>query len=343
MPGGGKERAASHPLFTLMHDQPSIVQTSQELREMMQVQVTMRGNAYAQIVRDAGGRVVSLFPLEPTRVEPRLVQNGDNVRIEYAFRPSSGEMLTLRQDQVLHIKGLGNDLLKGLSVVDYARESIGLSMTQEEFTASHFANAATPSAVIQYPGRMSEAAINNLRSSFQKEYSGAAKAGRVIPLEDGVKYEPIKLTNEQSQTLQLREFSVEDVLRWFRVPPHIAGDLRRATFSNIEHMSLEFVMFCMLPWFKRWEQRLNISLLSEGERGTYYFEFLIDGLLRGDTKTRYEAYAIARQQGWLSVDEIRGFENLNPLPDGKGQIYLEPLNMKPVGEKLDEEGSGETL
>lgn len=330
--GGGKERAVDHPLYYLLHDMPSEMQTSQEMREMMQVHTVMTGNSYAQIIRNNAGTVAELMPLDQSRVEPQLIQSETGNRVVYEYSGGSGPARTFRADQVLHIKGLGNNLLKGMSVIDYARECFGQALTQEEFASRYFANAATPSGVVEYPGRMGEVAVNQLKKSFEASYSGAINSGRIIALEAGVKFQPIKLTNEQSQFIQLREFSVVDIVRWFRIPPHMVGDLTRATFSNIEHLSLEFVMFCMLPWFKRWESRLNHSLLTVAERKNYYFEFLIDGLVRGDLKTRNESYALGRQGGWLSVDEIREFENMSPLPDGKGKIYLEPLNMKPAGE-----------
>lgn len=333
LPGGGKERAVDHELYSLLHDAPNAFQTSINFRELLQNHLCLRGNGYAQIVRDNGGMVRDLIPLAADRIEPKMSQD---LALEYEYTPvGGGPKKILTQQQVLHIKGLSSDGLKGLSVLDLAKDTFGLAITQDGHAARYFSQGATPSLIVRHPKALGEVAYTNLKKSLQEKYSGVENANKLMLIEEGMDVTPVTMTNEQSQMIQARKFSVSDICRWFRVPPHMVGDLERATFSNIEQQSLEFIIYTMTPWFVRWEQALNQALLSEYEREEYFFGFLVDGLLRGDIKTRYDAYATGRQWGWLSVDDIREFENMNPLPDGKGKVYLEPLNMKPAGTEPD--------
>lgn len=326
---GGKERAIDHPAYRILHDAPNSYQTSVIFRDLLQTQVTLRGNGYAQIVRNQGQKLVELIPLPSEKISPKMVYNDRLGRVEifYEYRTPSNQTVVLTADQILHLKGPTHDGFIGSSVIDYARDSIGLTMAEEKHAASYFQNAASPNGILEYPGKMSPEAVKNLRESFDRTFSGIGNAYRTIALEGGVKFTPITMTNEQSQFIQSRKFQITDICRWFGVPPHLAMDLERATFSNIEHQSLEFLTHTMRPWFVRWEQTLNAALLTESERQEYFFEFLVDGLLRGDINSRYSAYAIGRQNGWLSADEIRSLENMNPLPNGAGQQYLRPLNM----------------
>ena len=326
---GGKERADDHELYPVLHDKPNFFQTSFSFRELLQNHLCLRGNAYAQIIRDRGGRVRELIPLMPERTEPKM---GPDMNLFYEYTPASGgQKVLLKQEQVLHVKGLGTESLKGLSILDIARDSIGLSITQDNHAGRFFSNGATPSVIFRHPKALGEVAYNNLRKSLEQKYTGMENANKIMLVEEGMEATPVQITPEQSQMIQARKFQVVDICRWFRVPPHLVGDLDRATFSNIEQQSLEFIIYTMRPWLVRWEQALNMALLSESEQGEYFFEFLIDGLLRGDIASRYAAYAIGRQWGWLNVDEIREMENKNPLDDDKGKTYLEPMNMKPAG------------
>lgn len=329
--GGGKERATDHELYSLLHDAPNSFQTSNFFREVLQNHLALRGNAYAQIIRDRGAIVRDIIPLMPDRVEPKM---DEDMNLVYEYTPKSGgAKVILAQEQVLHIRGLSCDGIKGMSVLDLAKDSIGLAITQDGHAGRFFANGATPSVIFRHPKALGEVAYNNLKKSLNEKYAGVENANKIMLVEEGLEVSPVNITPEQSQMIQSRKFQVSDICRWFRVPPHMIGDLERATFSNIEQMSLEFIIYTMQPWFVRWEQALNMALLNETEREEYFFEFLVDGLLRGDIKTRYDAYAIGRQWGWLSVDEIRAMENMNPLPEGKGKIYLEPMNMKEVGQE----------
>lgn len=341
--GGGKERAVEHPLYKTMGMRPNPYQSSMVFRELLQAGLCLRGNAYAQIIRDGGGRVAALIPLPPDQVTPELsVPEGNALPVmAYKFKQANGIERYFKQDQILHVQGLGTDGVQGLSIIDIARESLGIAIAEEKHAGAFFGNGLTPSAILEHPGKMQDKALKNLRESFQNQYAGSGNAHKTIILEAGVKFTPVTLSHEQSQFIESREFQVTDICRWFLVPPHLVFDLRRATFTNIEQQSLEFITFHMRPWLVRWEQAMNHSLLSEKEQDEYFFEFLAEGLLRGDIQSRYNAYNIGRNGGWLSADEIRALENMNPLPNGEGSTYLTPLNMKSNGEPTKDESADE--
>ncbi|MEM4234904.1 MAG: phage portal protein, partial [Candidatus Methanomethylicaceae archaeon] len=208
---------------------------------------------------------------------------------------------------------------------------IGLSLAAEGFCAAFFGNNAEPGFVLVHPGKLTDEAYRRLRSSWEDRHKGFEKAHRVAILEEGMKPEKLGISPDDAQFLETRKFQINEIARIFRVPPHMIGDLDRATFSNIEHMGLEFVIYSLMPWLVNIEQSINLKLLTESERGWYYAKHTVAGLLRGDIESRYRAYATARQWGWMSVDDIRELEEMNPLPDGLGEKYLEPLNMAAVG------------
>jgi HK97 family phage portal protein len=255
----------------------------------------------------------------------------------------SGSILTIRPEAMLHIYGLSSDGLVGLSPIELAMRTVSLAKKQEVYADRMFTNQASPGGVLRHPGKLSKEAAERLKVDFERKYSGAEKSGSTMLLEEGMEWQTVGLTNEQAQFLEGRKFSRNDIAAWFRIPPHKIGDLEHATFSNIEHQALEFVTDTIRPWLVRWERALMRALFTEAERKEYTIEFLVDAIVRGDIQTRYNAYAIARQWGWLNVDEIRAKENLNPLPDGQGKIYLSPLNMTVIGEDepADQEESEE--
>jgi hypothetical protein len=215
-------------------------------------------------------------------------------------------------------------------VIRLAAESIGLGKAAEIYGASLFGQGARPGGILEHPAQLSDQARENLRSSFEGLHKGPANANRMAILEEGMTWRQVAIPPEDAQFLQTREFQVIEIARWFNVPPHFLRDLSRATFSNIEHQGIEFVIYSLRPWLVRWEQEVNRKLLSPAERKGYFAEFLVDALLRGDIATRYESYATARNNGWLSADEIRSMENQNPLPDGTGARYYMPANMLEV-------------
>lgn len=316
--GGGKERDPSHPLYELLHDQPNPEQTAIEFRENLIGHLDLWGNAYAEIDWDARGRVRALYPLRPDRV----TEEERNGRLYYVVTLPDGERKGLPAWRVWHTRGF-----MSLSIIGQAREAIGLALAGEEYGARFFGNDSRPGGVLKSPKVLTKEAAKNLKESWEAAHSGLENRHRVAVLEEGVEWQQIGIAPEDAQYLELRQFQVVDIARFFRVPPHKIASLERATFSNIEHQSIEFVVDCIRPICVRLEQSARRCLLTTEERTTWIAEHVIDGLLRGDTASRYQAYAIGRQWGWLSADDIRELENQNPLPDGQGQSYLVPMNM----------------
>jgi len=328
---GGKARAPDHYLYTILHDLPNPEMTSFELREVMMGHVCTWGNAYAEIEFDRAGRVRALWPLRPDRMTVKRV----NGRLQYIYKLSKPDSqgrteITLRDEQVFHVHGLGSDGIVGYSPIHLARQAVGLALAAEEFGARFFGNDARPGVVLEHPGTLGDEAHKRLRESWESRHGGLDKSHRVAILEEGLKVHEIGLPPEDAQFLQTRKFQVSEIARMFRIPPHMIADLERATFSNIEHQSLEFVIHTIRPWLVRWEQEIYRSLLTPQERKTYFAEFLVDGLLRGDIQSRYQAYATARQWGWMSANDVRRLENMNPIEGG--DTYLVPLNMIPAGQ-----------
>lgn len=327
--GGDKEPALSHPLYRLVHDQPHPDLTSYEWRAMLNAHLDLRGNTYSQIVRDGAGRVRRLVPLHPDRVTIRRSREINSDGVRPIFYDVSNEGLggtsTLGSFDMLHVRGFTTDGVLGLSPVRIKAETIGLGMASNEHAARMFSNGARPAGVLEHPAKLGDDGSKRLRESWTAIHGGVGNSGKIAILEEGMKFNEIGLTNLDAQLLESRKYSRTEIASMYRVPPHMLGDLERATFSNIEQQSIEFVVHCMLPIVTNWEQRLNVSLLSEAERGEYFFAFNLAGLLRGDLKSRYEAYQIGRTNGWLSANDIRETEDMNRIKGG--DTYLTPMNM----------------
>lgn len=319
----GRERATSHPLYPVLHTSPNPYITSFEWREVMMAHLTLWGNAFCEIERDGAGRPVALWPLVPGAMTVRE-QAGDRW---YEYQTDTGKRTTLRRDQVLHIPGFGYDGVIGRSLIRLARESVGLGIAAQRYGATVFGNGEVPGGVLQHPGVLSEDAFKRLKQDWAEQHQGLTNANRLAILEEGMTYQKTGIPPEDAQFLETRKFQRTEIAAIFRVPPHMIGDLDRATFSNIEQQSLDFVIATLGPWLVRIEQRLNMALLTTVEKQRYYIEHLVAGRLRGDLKSRYEAFSIGRMGGWLSADDIRDMENMNPLPDGQGEVYLVPMNM----------------
>ncbi len=331
----GKRKAVELPQHTLVKQAPNSEMTSQQWRELSMAHVATWGNAFSEIERDQAGRPIGLWPLMPDRTKAkRIFVNGVPTRIVTTKVPSKGgtwKDVTLPAEDVLHIAGLGYDGIMGYSVVRHARQAIGLALATEEFGAKWFGGGSHPSGFITTPATIKPEARDRIRTSIQRLHGGLTQAHRIAVLDEGMKWTPTSIPPEDAQFLGTRAGQVPEICRYFRMPPHMVQDLSRGTFSNIEVQSIEFVRFTMLPWFVRWEEHLNRALLTPQQRKQgYFFEFLIEGLLRGALKERYDAYAIGRQWGWLCADDICELENMNPLPDGQGRQYLVPMNMIPA-------------
>lgn len=319
--GDGREEASSHYLYRLVHDEPNRYMTSFTFRETLMHHVLLHGNAFAEIEWDRAGRPIALWPISPTSIQI-TIQNGEPVYRNNGRR--------LDPSDLIHIPGLGYDGVQGYSVITMARQSFGLALATETYGAAFFGNGAWPGLVASYPNALSPAARKNLTESVNDMHRGPDKAHRMMILEEGAKVEKVGIPPEDAQFLETRNFSVVEVARWFNVPPHKIKDMGRATWGNAEQMNVEFVVDCLRPWYVRLEQEFNRKLVSPAQRGTICIEFVPEGLLRGDIATRYASYATGRQWGFLSVNEIRKRENLNPLPAEIGDQYLAPANMTPA-------------
>jgi len=322
----GNRKATDHPLYQVLHNAPNTEMTSFVWRETMLSHLLLWGNAYSQIVRNGRGKVIGLYPLLPDQME---VDRDAQGRLLYTYTTREQKTVNLRQEDVLHIPGLGFDGIMGYSPVALEQNAIGLGIAAEEFGSRFFANGATPSGVLTHPNTVKNPKA--LRESWNAAYGSSSNAGKMAILEEGMKFERISMPNNEAQFLETRKFQVAEICRIYRVPPHLVGDLEHATFSNIEHQSISFVMHTIRPWLVRIEQALNKALFEEHGEGRFYAQFNIDGLMRGSYKERMEGYAIARQNGWMSANDIRELENMNPLSDADGgNAYLCNGNMIPI-------------
>tara|TARA_R110002096_G_scaffold187982_1_gene367714 strand:+ start:3236 stop:4870 length:1635 start_codon:yes stop_codon:yes gene_type:complete len=318
----GKRRAYDHPYYALLHDAPSPEQTAFSFFETMMGHVLSWGNAYAELVRDGRGEVREIYPIPPQKIRIQRIDG----QLVY-FYETNGGTVALPYGDVLHIAGLGFDGLQGYSPVHMARTAIGLGKAAEEFGAAFFGNAAKPSGILSHPGHLSPEAMARLRESWNAMHSGPKAVGRVAIMEEGMKFEPISINPEDAQFLQTRKFQIEEIARIYRVSPMHLQDMSRATYSNFEHAMLAFYQDTLRPWVVKWEQEIKRKMFSGGR---YFAEFNISAMLRGDTTTRFEAYRMGREAGFMSVNEIRAMENMNPIgADGDG--YLQPLNFAPLG------------
>ena len=327
---GGKEKALSHPLYFLLHDEPNPEMSSFVFRETLMTHLLLWGNAYAQIIRNGKGEVIALYPLMPNRMS---VDRDSSGALYYTYTRYSDEAptmngmtVTLRSSDVLHIPGLGFDGLVGYSPIAMAKNAIGMAIACEEYGAKFFANGAAPGGVLEHPGTIKDP--QKVRDSWNAAYQGSSNSHRVAVLEEGMKYQPIGISPEQAQFLETRKFQINEIARIFRVPPHMVGDLEKSSFSNIEQQSLEFVKYTLDPWVIRWEQAISRALLRPDEKKLYFAKFNVDGLLRGDYVSRMNGYATARQNGWMSANDIRELENLDRIPpELGGDLYLINGNM----------------
>ena len=330
---GGKEKAIDHPLYRLLHDEPNPEMSSFVFRETLMTHLLLWGNAYAQVIRNGKNEVIALYPLMPNKMS---VDRDSNGQLYYSYYRGADEAIRdtqntviLKPSDVLHIPGLGVDGLVGYSPIAMAKNAIGMAIACEEFGAKFFANGAAPSGVLEHPGTIKDP--SRVRDAWQSQFGGSSNSGKVAVLEEGMKYTPISISPEQAQFLETRKFQINEIARIFRVPPHMVGDLEKSSFSNIEQQSLEFVKYTLDPWVIRWEQSIQRALLSHDEKAVYFAKFNLEGLLRGDYQSRMNGYAIGRQNGWMSANDIRELENLDRIPaEEGGDLYLINGNMLPM-------------
>jgi HK97 family phage portal protein len=317
---GGKEVDESHPLYTILHDSPNPWQTKFEFFEMETSHVALRGNGYNYIVRDQVGRIKGFVPLNPGSMTVEVAGDFDEPKIIYRYRPeliNVGKEELFDASEIWHIKGLSSDGITGISPLAMAREAIGLSQASEAHGALFFRNGAQTSLVATTPGKLTEDSHKRLRESIQTAVAGDNKF-KVLLLEQGLDAKAVGMSNSDSQFLETRQFQVEEICRIFRVPSILVGHSNNnSTYASAEQFMLSFTTHTIRPWVSRIEQSINKYLLSDQDRKAGVFaEFKLDGLLRGDTQSRYTAYASALQNMWMTRNEVRGLENLNPVEDG---------------------------
>lgn len=336
LPNGGKERAPEHPLYDILHDRANPEMTAYEFRACMVGSQATWGNAYAEIQR-SDARIIALWPLRPDRM---TIQRTDDGQLVYVYRLPKPDPVTGLMDKafafenIMHWRGLSGNGIVGYSPIQQAAESIGVDLATRQYGARFFGNDSRPGGVLTHPGRLSDDAAKKLKARWEEAHRGLSNSQRVAVLEEGVTWTTIGIPPEQAQFLETRKYQRSEIAALYRIPLHLINDLERATFSNVEHQSLEFVKYSITPWLVQIEQSLKRDLfeISAGKRA-HFAEHLIEGLLRGDSAARAAYLQTMRQNGALNADEWREIENMNPIPGGKGKIYWQPVNMQELGAK----------
>ena len=330
----GKEKYTSHPLYNLMHLEPNPEMTALAFREAQAGQVIVTGTSYAEIARDKLNRIVSLWPLISKNIELLRMDNGELV---YKYQLSDGTHKYFARDQILRVSGFSHSGLLGYEPIVKSREAIGVALALQEYFARFFGDGAKPPVALEHPATLSQEAQDRLKKNWNAMHQGLSNSQRVAILEEGMQLKVFGVSPDQAQAIDARKFQIDEVARVFNMPPHMLKSLDKATYSNIEEQGLEFVIYTLRPWLVRHEQTYATQLLNPSERKKYFFEHAVSGLLRGDIEKRYTAYASGISNGWLSADEARDWENLNPQPDGQGNKFYVPLNWIPkedAGEEL---------
>lgn len=304
---GGKDRTPDHEVARIFRRRPNVWQSRFEFRQYGMVSVLLYGNYYAERFYSSAGRLAALVPRHPTRVTPVQLDSG---RMGYTYRPPRGDARVLTQDDMFHVRGMSLDGIVGLSIIDYARETIGRSVAQEGAAASLYRNGMEARTVIQGPKLLSPTARESLKADLD-EKRGYRNTGKTLLLEEGFSIEKLSMSARDSQFVESSYITIEDICRWFGVQPHLIAHLLRATFSNVEHQGQEYVTYSLMPWNVAWEAAAQRDLFEEDD--DHFLEFLVDSLLRGDTLSRYQAYGVAIQNGIMSENEVRIRENLNPV------------------------------
>lgn len=319
-----KTKAKTHSVYDLLHDEPNDDMTSVDYWQLVMVDLLLRGNHYSQIIRNNAGIVTTIYPLQADKIQVVRLESG---KLAYMYTHGTIGIVPLEAKEVLHFKGMTLDGIIGLSPISHNRHTIGASIAMETFGATLFKNGATPSGVVSGKGvtSMSETAFSRFKQSFKESYTGLMNAGKPLILEDGFEFTPISISNKDGQFIESRKFTKSEIASIFRVPPHMINELDKATFSNIEHQSIKFVTDAIYPWSVRIEKECKRKLFTSAEKKNHYVKFSLGALLRGDTKSRYEAYESAITKGcWMNRNEARDLEDLDPI-EGLDEMLL-PLN-----------------
>ncbi len=335
----GKFKTIEHPLYEILHNKPNEYMTSFSWRETIMSTILLRGNTVNNITRNGKGDVIRVFPYPYSRVTIEIKDGG----VVYTYKNENNQNEVLDNDSVFHIPGLSFNGIIGLSPITYAKEAIAYGIALEQFGEYFFENRTNIGGIAKHPGKLSEQGSDNLRKSLNDTYAGLGNSHKLMLLEEGMEFMPVTIAPADAQYLELRKFQLEEIARIFRVPPHLLQDLTRSTNNNIEHQSIDFVVHSVRPWLVRIEQAINSRLFKDSEKGKYFAEFVVDGLLRGDTASRWEAYAKAIQNGVYSPNDVLEFENKNPYKGGDKHFIQ--LNMQPVEMigKIIEDGNREIV
>lgn len=319
----GTRPADNHPVHDLLHDAPNEEMSAMDFRMSQTAQLALWGNCYSRIARNSRNEVIALWPLQSKLMEVKRSDSGN-----LFYRYNAKEEYTAKD--ILHVRTLSFDGVSGISPISQLNNPIGLAMALEEYGARFFSNGAIPAIALEHPKTLSPKSQENIRGSFKSLYGGLENAHEVAIAEEGMQIKVLGTDPQKAQSTESRRFQISEIARIYRIPLHMLADLERATFSNIEQQSLEFVTYTLMPWLEIWEQAANRSLFTPAEQKRYFCEHNVAGLLRGDLASRYAAYATGRQWGWLSVNAILRLENMNPVGP-EGEILLQPMNMVPLG------------
>ena len=317
---GIRIKDTAHPIYKILHDSPNETTSSINFFESMLTHLLIYGNSFVEIVRDRFGDVASLHILEPQLMTVKS-ENG-TLLYEYNF---NGNLLKYNSEKILHVAGLGWNGIVGFSPLHLFSNDIRTMKSQGDFALDFFSNGAKKTPVLKYSGKLKDEAKQSLKSSFRDSWNNG-----IVLLEEGIEVEPMTMALSDAQFLESRRFSVEEIARIYRVPPHMIGDLSRATFSNIEHQAMSFVQNTILPWCARIEKAINIKLFNDTEKSTHFVKFALDGLLRGDTTTRNQVYKIQQEAGILSINEWRALEDLPPINEKYADDYFISQQIRPI-------------
>ncbi|MFU0831705.1 MAG: Phage portal protein [Oscillospiraceae bacterium] len=330
----GKEKATDMPIYEVLHDVPNPETDSFQFWQAFVANMLIYGRGYAEVVRNNAGHIVQMWNITTPFV--RVQRNSETQELEYVITPSGKERFILRKDQIFRVDWFSMDSLNAFRPLELAQNAIGLSEAAEEFASNYFKNGANVGGIIEYPDVLRDNDLEQYKKDVRKEYSGLSNAARLLFLEQGAKFQKVSNTPEESQMLETRKFQVEEVARFYNVPLHMVGDLEHATFSNIEQMSLNYVIYTLRPYLVRIERAITAQLLMPQERSIYFPKFSVEGLLRGDYKSRMEGYAVARQNGWMSANDIRELEDMDHIPaEEGGDAYLANGNLRSLKKLMD--------
>jgi len=311
---GGKDRATEHPLYKVLHDQANAWNTAFEYTEGTMVNLSTRGNGYSYVERNRKGQTIGLVPLNPDGV---TISQAIDWSPKYEVIMPDNVRAKLSTKDMHHIRGPLPRGYIGRSMISLAKEAIGLGMAAEAFGSNMYRNGVKPSGILKHPKVIGPSATENLRQQFSDRYAGLENSGKPLILEEGMDWVSMNIAPKDAEFIDSRKFQRSEIAGIFRVPAHLVNDLEKATFSNIEFQTLDFIIHSLRPWLVRWEQAINRDLLTDQDRADGYFcEFLLDAMLRGDTKSRYESYSSAIQNKWMTANEVRIKENMNPREGG---------------------------